>query len=125
MPQFSLVLPKRRFGQRLLDQALVRRAVKRLADYLLCRVNRQAGELLAELGDGVVAFELDLVPSSFQQSISLLLCLLPAFFLQPLSDRLRLRDDRLTVTAGGLDLLLRFAVCRLRLLATAFGGRQA
>jgi hypothetical protein len=85
-------------------------AVERGRDDLLGGGDRQVGELLAQLGDGGVAFELDLVTSASERGVGIGLGLAAGVGLDADRDLLRLRDEVLRIAAAGLDLVLDLAL---------------
>src|SRR3989304_4201812 len=66
-----LAPPEGRLGEPLVDEAAVRLPVERLVDHLLGGVDREVGELPAELRDRLVAPPLDLAARAFEQRLRL------------------------------------------------------
>src|SRR3990172_6125992 len=101
----------RRLRQDLFDEVVVGCRVEALLDDTLRRCDGQAGELLAEVGDGGVTFELDLAAGALQQVLRVGAGTLASLFLDAGRDLLRLDDELLALLAGPVqlfrDLLLR------------------
>src|SRR3990172_7351253 len=95
----------RRLRQDLFDEVAVGCRVEALLDDAFRRGDGQAGELLAEVGDGGVPFELYLATRSLEQVLRVGAGLLSGLFLDAGRDLLRLGDKLLALLAGLVQLL--------------------
>src|SRR3990172_2751939 len=103
----------RRLRQDLFDEGPVGCRVEALLDDALRRRDGQAGELLAEVGDGSVALQLNLATSPLEQVLRVRAGLLAGFLLDASRDLLRLGDELLALLAG-LVQLFRYLLLGLR-----------
>ncbi len=99
--------------------------VERLADHLFGGAHGQVGELAAELGDRLVALELDFAAGALQQELGVAPRLRARLLLDPVRGFLCLREQRLALPAGVFELLGDFLFGGGGALLRGVGGFQA